>query len=73
VGWIATIGALGNALDIPGLFDVQVLFTIVIAGLWVILAAFTVVAFWRGKILYAKEDAVIADSERQPISAEKAV
>ncbi|KAI0027457.1 voltage-dependent anion channel [Vararia minispora EC-137] len=62
VGWIATIGALGDVLNIPGFFELQVFFVIVIAALWLVLFALTITAFRRGLILYAKEEDVIEDT-----------
>jgi tellurite resistance protein TehA-like permease len=61
VGWISCIGALGNALDIKGFFDIQVVFVIIMAVIWVILAVFTAVAFKRGLILNAKPEDVVND------------
>ncbi|KAI0036945.1 voltage-dependent anion channel-domain-containing protein [Vararia minispora EC-137] len=65
VGWIASTGALGNALNIPGLFDVQIVFVIAMAFLWLILVAFTAVAFKRGLILIAKPEDVLDDERRR--------
>ena len=61
VGWIATTGALGNALNITGFFEVQLIFVIAMAFVWIILAVFTVVAFKRGLILNAKPEEVVQD------------
>ncbi|KZV65106.1 hypothetical protein PENSPDRAFT_690169 [Peniophora sp. CONT] len=65
VGWIGSLGALSDALKIPGLRTVQIVCVIIIAMLWLVLATLTFVAFWRGLILRSQSDAVIADEERK--------
>jgi tellurite resistance protein TehA-like permease len=65
VGWISCFGALGNALNIPGFFDIQVVLVIAMACIWLILVAFTAVAFKRGLILNAKAEDVLQDERRK--------
>ena len=71
VGWIGSLGALSDALKIPGLRTVQVVCVVVIAGLWLVLATLTLVAFWRGLILRSQCDAVLADAEHKLFVSEK--
>ena len=63
VGWIGSLGALSDALKIPGLRTVQIVCVVVIATLWLVLATLTLLAFWRGLILRSQCDAVLADAE----------
>jgi hypothetical protein len=65
VGWIATLGALGDILDIPGFFDVQIFFVGVMACIWLVLIVLTAIAFKRGLILCAKDEVVLKDLERK--------
>ncbi|VDB94276.1 unnamed protein product [Peniophora sp. CBMAI 1063] len=62
VGWIGCLGALADALNVPGLRTVQIVFVVVLAAVWTVLAVLTVVAFCRGLIFYDKADDVIADA-----------
>ena len=62
VGWIGCLGALADALNVPGLRTVQIIFVVVLAIVWTILAVLTVLAFCRGLIFYDKADDVIADA-----------
>lgn len=71
VGWIGSLGALADALKIPGLRTVQVVCVIIIAGLWLVLATLTVVAFWRGLILRSQSDAVLADADHKVFVSDK--
>ncbi|KZV64733.1 hypothetical protein PENSPDRAFT_656325 [Peniophora sp. CONT] len=62
VGWIGCLGALADALNVPGLRIVQIVFVVVLSAIWIVLAVLTVVAFCRGLIFYDKADDVIADA-----------
>ena len=66
VGWIATTGALGNALGITGFFELQLIFVIAMAFVWIILAVFTAVAIKRGLILNSKPEDVLQDKRKKP-------
>ncbi|KAI0028289.1 voltage-dependent anion channel [Vararia minispora EC-137] len=63
VGWIATAGALGDVLSIPGFFILQATCALVITLIWLVLSFFTLVAFRRGLIFYDREDVVAEDLE----------
>ncbi|KZV70721.1 hypothetical protein PENSPDRAFT_578977 [Peniophora sp. CONT] len=73
VGWIATTGALGNALGITGFFELQLIFVIAMAFIWIVLAVFTVVALKRGLILNSKPEDVVQDRRKPSKDAESAV
>ncbi|KAI0316182.1 voltage-dependent anion channel-domain-containing protein [Amylostereum chailletii] len=67
VGWISTVGVLGNTLNIPGFFEVHLILVIVMVAVWLVLIVLTATAFWRGLIFYAKDEDVLND-ERAVLS-----
>ena len=62
VGWIATIRALGDIFNLNGFFVWHTVMAVLIVTVWVILIVFTIMAFWKGKIFYAKDEDVIKDT-----------
>jgi hypothetical protein len=50
-------------LEIHGFYEVQILFVIIIAGVWVVLVTLTVITFYHYLILYAKKESVIEDRD----------
>jgi len=65
VGWISTLGTLGNVLGIPFFSEIQVFFVILMVVIWCILIVFTITAFRRGRILNAKPEEVLADEKHR--------
>lgn len=66
VGWISTLRALGDALNIPGFFTLHAIMAVLMCIVWLILFSLTAVAFWKGKIFLAAETDVLKDEARVP-------
>ena len=66
MGWISTLRALGDALDIPGFFVVHAVMAVIMFIVWLILFSLTALAFWKGKIFLATETDVLRDEGRSP-------
>ncbi|KAK7677832.1 hypothetical protein QCA50_019144 [Cerrena zonata] len=62
VGWIATIRALGDIFNLNGFFVWHTIMAVLMCTVWVVLILLTILAFWKGKIFYAKDEDVIKDT-----------
>ncbi|KAH8093113.1 voltage-dependent anion channel-domain-containing protein [Cristinia sonorae] len=61
VGWISTIRVLGDIFNLKGFFIWHLVMAIIMCALWVILFSLTILAFFKGKIFYAKDEDVLKD------------
>lgn len=61
VGWISTLRALGDALNVEAFYTLHVIMVCIMCLTWLILAGFTAVAFWKGEIFLAKDEDVVKD------------
>ncbi|KAI0066516.1 hypothetical protein BV25DRAFT_1820496 [Artomyces pyxidatus] len=61
VGWISTLRALGDTLNIPGFYVVHVVMATIMCITWLVLFVLTGLAFYRGKIFFAKPEDVLKD------------
>ncbi|EIM86417.1 uncharacterized protein STEHIDRAFT_121377 [Stereum hirsutum FP-91666 SS1] len=61
VGWISTLRALGDALNIEAFYTLHLIFVCIMCATWLVLAVFTAVAFWKGEIFLAKDEDVAKD------------
>jgi homospermidine synthase len=71
VGWISTIRVLGDIFNIPGFYIWHLVMSILICAAWLILFAFTSIAFWRGEIFLAKSEDVLKDTMLSREEAER--
>jgi hypothetical protein len=62
VGWIACLRLFGDIFEIPQLYVLHAISTSIVCITWVVLFILTVVAYHRGRILYAKDVDVWRDS-----------
>ena len=53
---------LGKELRIPGFFTIHAIFAVLMFLTWTILIVLTMLAFWKGLILFSKEEDVIRDT-----------
>ncbi|KAI0046501.1 hypothetical protein FA95DRAFT_1493955 [Auriscalpium vulgare] len=63
VGWISTLRGLGDALHIPAFHYIHAVMTTIMCATWVILFTLTALAFYRGKIFFAKPEDVLQDEQ----------
>ncbi|THH28722.1 hypothetical protein EUX98_g5462 [Antrodiella citrinella] len=61
VGWISTIRVLGDIFNLKGFFIWHLVMTIIMCTVWVVLFSLTLLAFWKGKIFYARDEDVLKD------------
>ncbi|KAI0057260.1 hypothetical protein BV25DRAFT_1920355 [Artomyces pyxidatus] len=61
VGWISTLRALGDALDIPAFYVLHEIMATILCLTWLVLFALTLYAFYRGEIFFAKPEDVLRD------------
>ncbi|KAF9013541.1 voltage-dependent anion channel-domain-containing protein [Cyathus striatus] len=62
VGWISTVNALGEILEIQGLITLHLIMAIGMCLVWIILFVLTVIAFLEGDIFTSKDEDVLMDS-----------
>ncbi|CAE6444889.1 unnamed protein product [Rhizoctonia solani] len=61
VGWINALMALGKIFNIPGFNECHLTMTVLMCATWLVLASFTIVAFWKGEILMSRDEDIHAD------------
>jgi len=72
VGWISTLRALGDVLQIEFFFTLHAIFAFTMLAIWCILIVFTGIAIFKGVILRSKPEDVIRDTKGfVPIETEK--
>ncbi|CAL1707974.1 unnamed protein product [Somion occarium] len=61
VGWILTIGKLGDIFHLQGFYVWNLVMVILMCATWLILFFLTAIAFWKGKIFMATPEEIIRD------------
>lgn len=61
MGFISVIRVLADIFDLPGFIVWHTVMVVFICITWVVLFFLTLMAFWRGKILFAKPEEVLKD------------
>lgn len=62
MGWISAIRLFGDIFDLEGFYILHLIFVVFMCMTWFILAGLTALAFWRGEILFAREEDVVRDT-----------
>jgi hypothetical protein len=73
VGFISVIRVLADIFDLPGFIVWHSIMVVFICITWAVLFFLTLMAFWRGKIFFAKPEDVLKDapaSQQQNLSRE---
>ncbi|QRV89934.1 malic acid transport protein [Ceratobasidium sp. AG-Ba] len=71
VGWINTVNTLGDIFGIRGFEKWHLTMTILVVTTWIVLFAFTAVAFWKGKIFMSKDEDIYSDGVCSALEKEK--
>lgn len=64
VGWILTLRKIGDIFHLRAFSVWHSVMVVYMCSAWIILFAFTAVAFWRGQIFNASSEEVIRNSEK---------
>ena len=70
VGFISVIRILADIFDLPGFIVWHTIMVVFICITWVVLFFLTLMAFWRGKIFYAKPEDVLKDTPASKLREE---
>jgi len=71
VGWISTVRLLGDTFNLKGFYIWHMVMTVIMCAIWIILIFLTGLAFWKGKIFYAKDEDVLKDILVKELEDEK--
>lgn len=70
MGFISVIRVLADTFDLPGFIVWHTIMVIFICITWIVLFFLTLMAFWRGKIFYAKPEDVLMDTPASKLRKE---
>jgi len=72
VGFISVIRVLADIFDLPGFIVWHTIMVVFMCITWAVLFFLTLMAFWRGKILFANPEDVLKDvpASKQNLSRE---
>lgn len=61
MGFITVIRVLADTFDLPGFVTWHIVMAVCMCITWLVLFFLTLMAFWRGKIFFAKPEDVLKD------------